>query len=314
MNIVISEMIHPEALTLLGERAEVRYDPELHAHRDTLAEALTEAEGLIVRNQTRVNLALLEHAPKLKVVGRLGVGLDNLEIGALRARGVTVTRATSSNAVSVAEYVMGAMLDISRRYRELSRELHGGSWDRQAGIGTELYAKTLGIIGLGDIGGRLAKRAVAFGMKVLAADPVIFESSFAVQEYGLSQVELETLLEQADFVSLHVPLLPGTRNLIGAAALARMKPTATLINTARGGLVDESALAAALRKKKIAGAVLDVRQQEPPGEGDPLRGLPNVLLTPHVAGVTRESNRRASLHVAADVLRVLKGEKPLSLV
>jgi D-3-phosphoglycerate dehydrogenase/(S)-sulfolactate dehydrogenase len=314
MNIVISEMIHSEALTHLSARAEAHYDPELHAHRDTLAEALGEADALIVRNQTQVDSELLEHAPKLKVVGRLGVGLDNLELDTLRARNVTVTRATSSNAVSVAEYVMGAMLDLSRRYQELSRELHGGRWNRQAAIGTELYGKALGIVGLGDIGGRLAKRAKAFGMQVLAADPVIFESSFAVQEYGLGQVELEVLLEHSDFVSLHAPLLPGTRNLINAAALARMKPTATLINTARGGLVDEDALAEALKEGKIAGAVLDVRQQEPPGKDDPLRGLPNALLTPHVAGVTQESNRRASLHVAEDVLRVLQGEKPLSAV
>jgi D-3-phosphoglycerate dehydrogenase/(S)-sulfolactate dehydrogenase len=314
VRIVVSEMIHAEALSLLQHEAEVHYDPTLHAHRGVLAKALHQAEALIVRNQTRVDLALLEHARTLKVVGRIGVGLDNLDLACLRDKGVTVTWAPGTNAVSVAEYVMGAMLELSRRFGEASTRLHTGEWNRQAAIGSELYGKTLGIVGLGDIGARLARRAGAFGMRLLASDPVAHGSSYAVQEYDVELTGLNALLEEADFVSLHLPLLPSTRGLIGREALAKMRAHAFLINTARGGLIDETALAEALRERRLAGAAIDVRENEPPGESDPLRGLPNAILTPHIAGVTHESNHRASLHVARDVLRVLAGERPISPV
>ena len=311
--IVVSEYIHEDALGGL-EPLGLHYDPKLFGDRAALTKLLHDADALVVRNQTRVDGALVKNASKLKVVGRIGVGLDNLELPVLRERNITVTWAPGTNAVSVAEYVLGVMLTFSRAFTRVSAELHQGRWDRQAAIGTELYGKTLGIVGLGDIGSRLAKRAGALGMRVLASDPVVHMSSFAVQEYGLELTDLGTLLERADFVSLHAPLLPSTKNMIDAAALARMKPTAFLINTARGGLVNEDALADALRKRRLAGAALDVRVKEPPGETDPLRGLDNVILTPHIAGVTEESNRRASLHVAEDVRRVLAGQKPLSEV
>ncbi len=311
--IVVSEYIHEDALGRL-EPLSLHYDPTLFGNRAALTKLLRDADALIVRNQTRVDGALVENARNLKVVGRVGVGLDNLELSALRSRGVTVTWAPGTNAVSVAEYVMGVILDFSRSFARASAALHQGRWDRQAAIGTELYGKTLGIVGLGDIGSRLARRAGAFGMYMLASDPVVHASSFAVQEYGLELTTLETLLERADFVSLHAPLLPSTKNMMNAAAFARMKPGSFLINTARGALVDETALADALREGRLAGAALDVRVLEPPPENDPLRGLDNLILTPHIAGVTEESNRRASLHVAEDVRRVLAGEKPLSEV
>ena len=311
--IVVSEYIHEDALGGL-EPLGLHYDPKLFGDRAALTKLLHDADALVVRNQTRVDGALVKNASKLKVVGRIGVGLDNLELPVLRERNITVTWAPGTNAVSVAEYVLGVMLTFSRAFTRVSAELHQGRWDRQAAIGTELYGKTLGIVGLGDIGSRLAKRAGALGMRVLASDPVVHGSSFAVQEYGLELTPLETLLERADFVSLHAPLLPSTKNMIDAAALARMKPTAFLINTARGGLVDEAALADALRNGRLAGAALDVRVKEPPPENDPLQGLDNLILTPHIAGVTEESNRRASLHVAEDVRRVLAGQKPLSEV
>ncbi len=311
--IVVSEYIHEDALGGL-EPLGLHYDPRLFEDRAALTKLLHDADALVVRNQTRVDGALVKNASKLKVVGRIGVGLDNLELPVLRERNITVTWAPGTNAVSVAEYVLGVMLTFSRAFTRVSAELHQGRWDRQAAIGTELYGKTLGIVGLGDIGSRLAKRAEALGMRVLASDPVVHGSSFAVQEYGLELTPLETLLERADFVSLHAPLLPSTKNMIDAAALTRMKPTAFLINTARGGLVDEAALADALRNGRLAGAALDVRVKEPPPENDPLQDLDNLILTPHIAGVTEESNRRASLHVAEDVRRVLAGQKPLSEV
>ncbi len=313
MKIVVTEYVHLAALDYLKEEADLHYNAELYQDKAALQEALHSADALIVRNQTRVNQALLNHAPNLRVVGRVGVGLDNLELPVLKERGITVTWAPGTNAVSVAEYVMGAMLQLNRRFAGTSTKLHGGLWDRRTAIGQELFGKTLGIVGLGDIGSRLAKRAAAFGMRILASDPIVHQSSFAVQEYGVELLGLEQLLAQSDFVSLHAPLLSSTRHLLNAESLALMKTSAVLINTARGGLVQEADLAAALKNKTLAAAVLDVRQQEPP-EDDPLRGLDNVILTPHIAGVTQESNRRASLHVASDVLRVLKGQRPLSLV
>ena len=314
MKIVVSEHLPPEALALLQNAATVHYDAELFKNRTELKRALADADALVVRNGTRVDAELLEGAKTLKVVGRLGVGLDNLMLDELRARDITVTWAPGANAVSVAEYVMGAMLELSRRFASISAEAHGGVWDRQGAIGAEIYGTTLGIVGLGDIGSRLAKRAAAFGMNLLASDPVVHDNSFAVQEYGLELVELTALLGRADFVSLHAPLLPSTRHLINEETLASFKPSAYLVNTARGGLVDEQALATALKQGKLAGAALDVRENEPPGNDDPLRGLENVLLTPHIAGVTEASNLRVSLHVANDVLRVLSGSAPLSKV
>ena len=314
MKVIVPEFIHPEALELLQSNADTHVDPELYRRPAALAAAMPGAQGLIVRNQTRVDAALLEHALELKVVGRVGVGLDNLDLPALQARGVTTTWAPGTNAVSVAEYVLGAMLELLRRFGPISQQLHQGSWDRRAAIGSEVFGKTLGILGLGDIGSRLAKRARAFGLQVMASDPQLHKSSFAVQEYGVVLTEAEVLLGDSDIISLHTPLLPSTHHLIDEAALALMKPSAFLINTARGGLIDETALATALRQGRLAGAALDVREQEPPGEDDPLRGLDNVILTPHMAGVTEESMRRASLHVVNDVLRVLAGERPVSPV
>ncbi len=310
--VVVSERIFEDALTDFGARADIHYNPNLYARRDELKALLNEADALIVRNQTRVDDDLVQDASHLEVVGRLGVGLDNLALPVLGARGVRVIWAPGANAVSVAEYVMGAMLELSRRYASISADLHGGRWDREAAIGSELRGKHLGVVGLGDIGSRLARRARAFGMTVVAHDPVMHANSFAAQELDVHLLGLEPLLQSADFVSLHAPLTPGNRHLLNAQTLSLMKPSAYLVNTARGGLVDERALSAALRQGRLAGAALDVRETEPPGPDDPLRGLANVILTPHVAGVTEESDRRVSFHVVQDVMRVLSGAEPLS--
>ena len=309
--IVVAETLLKETLEPHQTTFKTHYDPELFEKRDELKRLLENADALIVRNQTRVDADLIAGAESLKVVGRLGVGLDNIDVAALKERGTVVTWGPGTNAVSVAEYVLGAILELSRNFSQVSADLHGGAWDRQAAVGTELYGKTLGIVGLGDIGSRLARRAHAFGMNVVAHDPAVHDNAFAPQEYGVRLLELAEVLA-SDFVSLHAPLLPSTKHLINAESLKQMKPSAYLINTARGGLVDEHALADALRSGKLAGAALDVREHEPPGDDDPLRGLDNVILTPHVAGVTEESNRRVSFHVVQDVVRVLQGLAPLS--
>lgn len=314
MRVVISELIWPPSLERLRAAAELVYADDLWRRPDELRAQLAGAGALIVRNQTRVTDELLAAAPGLKVVGRLGVGLDNIDLAAARARGVQVVFARSSNAVAVAEYVFAAMFAAARRLAEATADTRAGGWDRQRFTGGELYGKTLGIVGLGDIGGRLARRAQAFGMRTIAADPQVNESSLVVAEFGVRLVPLETLLAEADFVSLHVPLVPATKQLMNAERLALMKPDAWLINTARGGVIDEEALAAALRAGRPAGAALDVRASEPPGPGDPLAALPNVILSPHTAGITTESNQRTATMVVDDVLRVLRGLPPLNPV
>jgi len=308
--VVATELLPPEARALLEAVGPLHYRDDLHADAPALHAALAAAEALVVRNQTRVDAALLATAPRLRAVGRVGVGLDNLDLAALRERGVTVTWAPGTNAVSVAEYVLGALLALYRRFESVSAELHAGRWDRRAATGVEAYGRVLGVVGLGDIGARVARRAVAFGMTVVATDPVRFGSSFAVQEYGVPLLPFEELLARADAVSLHVPLTPDTRHLIGAPQLERMRAGAILINTARGGLVDEAALAAALRAGRLGGAALDVRAVEPPGADDPLRGLPNVLLTPHIAGVTEASLLRAATRRASAEPRAGYGLRP----
>lgn len=306
--VVVSEWIDGEALEALAAVHQVVHDPQLHATPAALAEALATAEAWVVRNQTRVDAAALAAAPRLRVVGRVGVGLDNLDLAALRARGVAVTWAPGSNAASVAEYVLGALLHLWRRFGDATEHVRGGGWDRPAFMGEEALGRTLGLIGLGDIGARVARRAQAFGLSVVAHDPFVHEATFAVQELGVALLPLDELLERADAVSLHVPLTDATRGMLGEAALRRLRPGALLVNTARGGLVDEVALARALADGHLGGAALDVRPQEPPGAGDPLARAPRLLLTPHVAGVTRQSNARASRHVAREVLRALAGE------
>ncbi len=306
--VVVSEWIDDGALVRLSERHTVVGHPRLHADLDALHALLADAEAWIVRNQTRVDAAAVRRAPRLRVVGRVGVGLDDLDLDALRAAGAAVTWAPGTNAASVAEYVIGALLHLWRRFDTATHHVAGGGWDRPAFMGREALGRTLGVVGLGDIGARVARRAGAFGLHVVAADPGLHDASFAVQELGVRLVGLEELLAVSDAVSLHVPLLPSTRNLINEASLRRMRPDALLVNTSRGGLVDEAALASALREGRLGGAALDVREFEPPGADDPLGNAPRILLTPHVAGVTHESNARASQHVVDEVLRALAGQ------
>lgn len=314
MSIVITEWM-PVGVDRLDAFAPTTYAPDLWRDRARLLGRIGDCEALIVRNQTQVNRELLARAPKLKVVGRLGVGLDNLDLDALRERGVTVVTGGNANAIAVAEYVIAAMLLLARRLHAADRSTKGGTWDRAAfGSGGELYGKTLGLIGLGDIGTRVARRADAFGMRIIAHDPLITPHHFAAAELGVMLMPLDDVLRESDFVSLHVPLLPTTARLLDAERLARMKPTAILINTSRGGIVDEVALVHALREGRLAGAALDVRAHEPPSEADPLAQFDNVLLTPHIAGLTAESQARVCATVTEDVLRVLRGEKPMNVV
>ncbi len=305
--ICISEFMDPAAVQALTPGFDVRYEPGWVDQRGALLDALPEADALIVRNRTQVDVALLERAPALRVVGRLGVGLDNIDVAACRDRGIRVIPASGANARSVAEYVVTAAAMLLRGAYASSAELAGGKWPRaRLSEGREALGKTLGLVGFGDIGRQAAALAQAFGMHVVAHDPMLSANDPVWSATGVEGVALDALLARSDAVSLHVPLVAGTRHLMNAPRLAAMKPGAVLINTARGGVVDEAALASALRDGHLAGAALDVFEAEPLPADSVLAGVPNLVLTPHIGGVTREANARVSMMIAAQVRQTLE--------
>jgi len=307
--IVISEFITPEALALLERQHRVHYDPKLWERRDALETALAEARALIVRNKTEVRGTVLDAAARLEAVGRLGVGLDNIDVAACEARGIKVLPARGANASAVAEYVIGAALILLRSGALGSTPgLLAGKWPREQLIGRQVEGKQLGLLGFGSIGLVTAERARALGMEIAAYDPAIPHDAPRWQTEA-RRMTFEDLIATSDVLSLHLPLTPETRRLLGAETLARMKPGAILINTARGGIVDEPALAAALREGRLAGAALDVFDTEPidAATAELFAGLDNVILTPHIAGVTVESNERVSEVTARNVLGALAG-------
>lgn len=310
MKIIVAEWMPPEGLRELESFAAVEHDPDLWQRRDTLSQKLDSAEALIVRNQTRVDADLIESAASLKAIGRLGVGLDNVDLAAARKHDVPVVYARNANATSVAEYVMAAILTICRDISGASADVKAGGWDRGLFGGMEVHGKTLGLVGLGEISHRVARRSAAFGMRVIAHDPFVAPYDYPVVETGVELVDLDALLAVSDFVSLHVPLDDGTRNLLSMGAFERMKPGAWIINTSRGGVVNEVDLLRALDEGLLGGAVLDVLEEEPPGESS-LRKHEKAVLTPHVAGLTQEAQIRTSMLVAREVVKVLRGEPSL---
>lgn len=308
--IVIAEFMDEAAIRAHLAGCDVLYDPKLVDNPEALREAVREARALIVRNRTQVRGALLEAAARLEVVGRLGVGLDNIDVAACRARDIAVYPATGANDVSVAEYVVTAMLILLRGAWSATPEVIAGRWPRMTTIGREVFGKRLGLVGLGGIARETAKRARALGMSVAAFDPMLDEKHEA---WTLAaRLDLPELLATSDVVSLHVPLTDDTRNMFDATRISQMKKGAVLVNTARGGIIDEAALVAALRKGHLGGAALDVFEQEPldGARGALFADTPNLLLTPHIAGVTEESNVRVSDLTAKTVREHLERSKP----
>jgi len=312
MTIVISESMDASGLDLLrSSSASVIYRPDGWEHPNFLAKVLASASAWIVRNQTKVESPFI--MPALKVVGRLGVGLDNLDLRTLFAHGVAVVSARGANATAVAEYVIACCLYHRRPLPSYHRDLVATGWHRDRAIGREVFGATMGLIGMGDISRRVAVKASALGMRVIGFDPYVSPHDVAWMELGVESMDLESLCRQADFVSVHIPKTPQTLGLIGEEALSWMKPETYLIQTSRGGIVDEDALFSALQDGRLAGAALDVRAQEPPTDRR-FEALPNVILTPHVAGLSQEAGVRTSVMVAEDVLRVLRGERARGLV
>ena len=304
-DIVISEFMDQKAVDSLAADFEVVYDPALVDRDDDLIAAVQSARALVVRNRTQVRGALLEAAGGLRVVGRLGVGLDNIDLDACKQRDVAVCPATGANDAAVAEYVIATAMILMRDAYAAGTEVITGVWPRQRCMGREIGGKVLGLVGFGGIARETAQRARALGMSIMAHDPFVAETDHAW--HGVERSKLNDLLENADVVSLHLPLTDDTRGLLGASMLQRMKRGAVLINTARGGIVDEDAMVDSLRMGHLAGAALDVFETEPvtAAAGARFAGVSNLILTPHIAGVTQESNVRVSAVTADNVRRVL---------
>lgn len=304
--IVISEFMDEAAVDGLKADFAVLYDPALVDSEDALVDALGDCRALIVRNRTQVRGPLLRAAPELIAVGRLGVGLDNIDMEACEERGIAVFPATGANNLAVAEYVIAGLLMLLRGAYHASGQVIEGAWPRNALIGREVDGKRLGLVGFGAIARDVAARARALGMSVAAADPFVPANAPAWREHGVEPADIDEVLRTSDAVSLHVPLTDETRNLVDADAIARMRPDAVLINTARGGVVDERALVDALKEGRLGGAMLDVFENEPLADGGTFDGAPNLVLTPHIAGVTAESNVRVSAVTARNVRAALE--------
>jgi D-3-phosphoglycerate dehydrogenase len=307
--ILVTETIAEEGLAAL--RAVAQVDVKTDLDKAQLLAALPDYDALIVRSATKVTAEVLRAGAKLRVVGRAGTGVDNIDVAAATQQGITVVNAPAANSVAAAELTIGFIMALARRLAQANASLQSGKWERSKFVGFEVRGKTLGLVGLGRIGTEVARRGRGLEMHVLAYDPVV--STDRAAQLGVTLATLDEVLAQSDFVSVHVPLIDSTRHIINAARLAQMKPTAYLLNAARGGIVDEAALADALERRVIAGAGLDVFEQEPP-TNSPLLGHPNVVATPHLGASTVEAQALAGVDVAEGVLAALAGGTPRAAV
>ena len=270
---------------------------------DDLAEAISLADAVLVRSATKITRASLAKAGRLKAIGRAGVGVDTIDVDAATERGIPVLTAPAGNTISAAELTMALLLAVARKVPAADRSMKAGEWDRKSFNGFELYGKTLGLVGAGRIGGQVAKRARAFGMQVIVYDPYL--SAERARELDLHIGTLDQVLTSADVLSVHVPLTDATAGLIGKTQLGMMKKGSLLLNVARGGVVNEAALLEALQTKHLAGAALDVYEQEPHPKDSPLRSLPNVVMTPHLGASTAEAQQNVAIEIAEAVRNCL---------
>jgi len=302
MKIVLAEKVSPATLAVFA--AEPGWEVKTHDQLpEGLPAALADADALVVRSAVQVDDALMEHAPKLRVIGRAGVGVDNIDAAAATRRGIVVMNTPGANAVAVAELTIGLMLALARKLPTANFTMHSGKWEKKSLQGAELRGKTLGILGLGRIGLEVAKRARGFGMELVGSDP--FVSAAVARENGIALVSVEELFAKADYLTLHVGLTPQTANIINAKTLATMKKGVRIINCARGELVDQAALVDALKSEQVAGAALDVFTEEPP-KNLPYVDFDKVILTPHIAGSTAEAQEAVGIQIAMQVREYLK--------
>src|SRR6478735_7466652 len=294
--VLISDALSPAAVQIFKDRGiEVDFQPALGKDKDKLAGAIGNYDGLAIRSATKVTAKILEQAKNLRVIGRAGIGVDNVDIPAATAKGVIVMNTPFGNSITTAEHAISLMLALARQIPEADISTRAGKWEKNKFMGVEIFGKTLGVIGCGNIGSIVADRGVGLKMKVIAYDP--FLSAERAMDLGVEKVELDELLRRADFITLHTPLTEKTKNIIDAAAIAKMKKGVRIINCARGGLVDEQALVDALNSKHVAGAAFDVFVEEP-ANTNVLFGHANVICTPHLGASTTEAQENVALQVA----------------
>lgn len=303
--ILIADGLSTEGIAFLEKLGEVNVNPKITA--DELKAVLPAYQALVVRSRTKVNAAVIAAGSALQVIGRAGVGVDNIDVPAALAAGIVVVNSPMAASVSVAEHTLGLLLALARQIPAADASLKQGKWEKSAFMGSELSGKTLGLLGLGRIGALVANRAVAFGMSVLAYDPYLTPAQIA--ERHAQPATFDAVLQSADYLSLHLPLTAETRGLVSTAQLGRLKKGARVVCVARGGVLDEAALRAALDSGHIAGAALDVFENEPPLPGS-LAEHPRVIATPHVGAQTAEAQTRAGLAIAEEVSAVLQGKEP----
>ena len=301
--ILIADPVAPEGIELLRAAGDVDVNTGLAA--DALIGIIGNYDALVVRSETRVTRPILEAATRMQVVGRAGVGVDNIDLDAATERGVIVVNAPQGNTIAAAEHTLALLMALARHVPQADASMRAGRWDRKSYLGTEIRGKTLGIVGLGKIGSEVARRAVAMEMRVLAHDP--FVPVERVRALGVESVDFEQLIMLSDFITVHPPLTATTQGMIGEAELARMKDGVRLINVARGGIIDEAALAAAVASGKVAGAAIDVFTAEPPKDSA-LIGDPRIIVTPHLGASTAEAQERVAIDVAEQIVEVLAGK------
>ncbi len=303
MKVLVADPVAPEGVEILKKHAEV--DVKTGLKPEELAAIIGEYEGLMVRSETRVTAKIIEAGHKLQVIARAGVGIDNIDVEAATQRGIVVVNAPTANTMAAAEHTIALMMALARNIPQAHESLREGAWKRQNFVGVEVRNKTLGIVGLGNVGSEVARRVQGFHMRVLGFDPYV--SPQYARNLHVDLVTLEEIFKEADFITLHVPLTPQSRNMIGPRELAIMKPTVRIINCARGGLIDEKALDQALREGRVAGAALDVFAQEPPRDC-PLLKNDKVIVTPHLGASTHEAQANVAIDAAEQIISVLNGQ------
>ncbi len=304
--VIITEFMDESEVSRLSSHHEVLYNPDLHSNINSLLDSITDTQALIIRNKTLVNRELIDASKDLRVIGRLGVGLDNIDTTYCREKGISIVIADGANTDSVAEYVVTGLLVLFRGIMDSTSRIINGEWPRGDFIGTEVKDKTLGIVGLGSIGRAVAQKVKLLGMRVVGTDVNIEKDDPVWREFNVQYREFSDLVRISDAITMHVPLNNDTNGLFDDYALQNMRKGAILINTSRGGIVDEDALVKYLKNGHLGGAMLDVFESEPLTESRPFAGLPNLILTPHIAGVTVESNRRVSCMIVDQVIEHLK--------
>ena len=310
--VLVTDTLADSGLEILRRASDVELDYRPGLKGDELLRAVAESDALITRSGTAVTPELVNAGDRLRVIGRAGVGLDNVDVDACTARGILVINAPTANIMSATEHTMAMLLALCRNIPEAHASVKRGEWTRSKFMGVELNGKTLGVIGLGRIGSRVTVRARAFGMNVIAYDPYITDTAF--EKVVAEKVSLDRLLETADFITVHTPHTDETRGMIGAAEIEKMKDGAVALNIARGGIYDEAALADALNRGKLSGAAIDVYQDEPPGKDHPLLNAKNAILSPHIGANTIEAQDRVAVQTSEMVIEALRGSIFVSAV